>query len=423
MESDYFPVLLSALGLILFGCAVLIALRVIAGPRDLRRDDFLQLALTVVGRLLIVTGVVGALILMLLPAAIPAAVVAVIVLFRVLAGRHESQQRALLWVLTVSAERLIPLVPAIEAFARERRGVFGHRAQRLADLLREGVRLPDALRRTRGLVPRYALPLICVGQESGALAAALRQASADNAASDVKWHSIPSRLIYLCLVPIFAASILVFVMIKIVPEFARMFNEFDVELPEWTQRLIEVSWVFVSFSFLWAQLLLVLLAIALYVVLRYMRLIQWDLPGMGLLLRRLDTAVILESLALAVDHQRPIPEAVADLARSYPKASIRLRLHEVLRDLVHGADWCQSLLNHGLIKQADLAILQAAQRVGNLPWALGEMAQSNRRRLQYRLQAASNMLFPAVILIFGAIVMFVTAALFLPLITLIERMV
>ena len=67
------------------------------------------------------------------------------VLIEGLRARRASQRTALLWLLAVSTERSIPLVPAIEAFAVEQGGLFAARARRLAGWLAAGKSLPDAL--------------------------------------------------------------------------------------------------------------------------------------------------------------------------------------------------------------------------------------------------------------------------------------
>ena len=82
----------------------------------------------------------------------------------------------------------------------------------------------------------------------------------------------------------------------------------------------------------------------------------------------------------------------------------------------HGCAWHESLYRHGLIRKSDLAVLQSAERAGNLSWALRELADSNRRRLAYRLNAALQLLFPPAVLCFGAAVLFIVVAMFLPLI-------
>ena len=340
-----------------------------------------------------------------------------------LVKHRASRQYALLWLLTVAAERLIPLVPVVEAFARERGGPFAGRARHLANMLKAGVPLPDALQRLPGLLPADALPAIHVGYESGALAAALRRVSSARDFRQPLWLAMAGRLVYLITLVVFGIGVVAFMMYKIVPSFQAIFSDFDAELPAMTKLLISVSRAIVDWWFLLVPFFMLMVLLVFYVLLRYVGLTQWDLPGMGRLVRRLDAANVLDTLALAAEHRRPLPEAFATLARTYPKAAIRGRLRGVLADLQRGADWCESLFARGLIKRPDRAILQAAQRAGNLPWALREMADSNRRRLAYRLYALVQLLFPPFILAIGAAVMFIVVSLFVPLVSLIEALV
>ena len=101
-----------------------------------------------------------------------------------------TQQYGLLWLLTVSAERSMPLIPAIEAFARERGGSFGRRAKWLVEKLRAGVPLPDAFEQCPGLLPRYAMPAIRVGCETGSLAHALRRAAEVHNLDEPLWMGL-----------------------------------------------------------------------------------------------------------------------------------------------------------------------------------------------------------------------------------------
>jgi type II secretory pathway component PulF len=143
---------------------------------------------------------------------------------------------------------------------------------------------------------------------------------------------------------------------------------------------------------------------------------------LGRLTWKLHTATVLESLAIWVKSARPLPEAMAALARWYPRWPVRQRLGRVLADLTSGGDWSESLLRHQLIRPSDLAVLRAARRAGNLAWALNEIADSNRRRLAYRLQTLLQCVFPLVILGFGFAVMLFVVAFFMPLIALIQRL-
>lgn len=332
-----------------------------------------------------------------------------------------TQQYALLWVLTVAAERNMPLAPAVEAFGWERGGLFGWRIRRLARALGEGVPLAYALEKTPGVVPLHVLPLVRVGSQSGALATSLRHAATDYHLAGPVWQASIGKLTYLFVLPPLALLILTFVMLKIVPSFEKIFKDFGTALPPMTVVLMRVSYFMINYWFLFVPLCILPFLYA-HAVVRYFGWTRWDLPGMSRLTRRIDSALILDGLAMVAGQQRPLIDGVDVLADSHPKGYIRRRLRRAAADIRSGRNWCESLCSAGLIGRAETAILQAAQRVGNLSWALSEMADSNRRRLAYRVQAAVQVLFPFVILGMGLIVMFIVVALFAPLVSLIARL-
>ena len=340
----------------------------------------------------------------------------VVVVFRV----RRARQYSLIATLAVAAERQIPLIPAVDALAEERWGPARERTRQLADLLRAGWTLPDALARLRGLVPRRALLLIRMGQESDRLAASLREALAERETFSGLRSQMAARLWYLCGYLVCAILILTFIMIKIVPAFEKIFADFGRELPRLTQLMIGAANDFGPVLFPLC-LLASLLAIVLWALWFYDA-IPFRLPLLGQLTWRLHTATVLDSLALWVKSARPLPEAVATLARYYPSWPVRRRLAAVLADLTSGGDWGQSLLRHRLIGRADLAVLRAARQAGNLAWALGELADGGRRRLAYRLHTLLQCTFPLVILGFGLTVMAFVVAFFLPLIALINSL-
>jgi type II secretory pathway component PulF len=316
----------------------------------------------------------------------------------------------------------MPLGPAVETLARERAGAFSRRAGRLAKLLNLGVPLPDALEFCPGLLSANALPIVRVGSQSGALAPALRQAAKAKTWHDVVWASLMAKIAYVLMLPVFGVIVLTFVMVWIIPKFAKIFHDFGTELPQMTRWLIGASRFYFEFWYLLLPLYLAIGVLLLMAVMRYFGWIEADLPGMGRIVRRLDAARILESLAIVTDQKKPLAEGLATLAGTYPKPKVRNSLSFALHDMACGGDWAESLCRHGLFRRTDVALLQAAQRVGNLAWAMREIGDSNRRRFIYRLQAIVQAAFPPVVILLGLIVMFIVVSLFLPLVALIEKL-
>ena len=87
-----------------------------------------------------------------------------------------------------------------------------------------------------------------------------------------------------------------------------------------------------------------------------------------------------------------------------------------------GREWWRCLRWQGLIRTSEAAVLESAQRAGNLPWALRELAESGERQTIYRLQAWSQALFPLIVISLGGLVFLLAVAYFSPLIALIQEL-
>ena len=87
-----------------------------------------------------------------------------------------------------------------------------------------------------------------------------------------------------------------------------------------------------------------------------------------------------------------------------------------------GTDWIESLEKRGLIRSTDAEVLRSATAVGNLEWALDELAESCERRLAIRFQTVIQLLFPLVVITLGFVVFLFALAYFAPLVKLISEL-
>ncbi len=331
-------------------------------------------------------------------------------------------QRAFIRTMAIAAERKIPLAATARACAAERGAWPRQKMLLLAHMIESGVPLPEAFARSKGLFPDTAMPVLQIGCQTGTLAKALGQFSAAGSGIINIWGSITAKLLWAIMLLIYSVGIITFYMIKIVPAMQKIFADFEAELPWVTQLVIgasQANGLFLALGF-WGLVLLSLLA--LYSLLRYSGWIHFNLPGTGRLLRRLDMATVLESLSLVVERNQPMAPALATLALMYPKRGIRSRLHRVWMDVQSGGDWCHSLARHRLIKPKDEAVLQSAARVGNLGWAIRQLADSQRRRSIYRLQTMAQVVFPPLVILIGAFFAILVIGFFMPLVTLIQSL-
>jgi type II secretory pathway component PulF len=233
-------------------------------------------------------------------------------------------------------------------------------------------------------------------------------------------RSVFEKFVYLGLIINVLIGILLFLMLKIVPVFAKMFEEFELELPAMTQAVVASANFGVSYWFLLFPFVLVIMLLFFVGGLYYTGWLPRDVPGLNRLALRFDGAVVMRVLALTVRQGVSLPRMIGLLTDVYPRWSMRSRLLAAAARIEDGHDWCDSLLHAGIIGRHDAVVFKAATRVGNLAWALEEMAESTVRRMAYRLRLLLNVAFPLVLVLFGIAIAFYVVGLFMPLVSLIQ---
>ena len=420
MPKQYvFLVALGPLLMMIVGVAMLVAQsRVRWRARD-RRPGLMVLALAALGWSLLLIGLFASVMIMANVVAPLAFLATAIVLLEIRYHYQRMEQRSLLWVLTVAAERGIPLEQAARDFAAERRDWIGSRSLDLAEYLEAGLPLALAAQRSRLAFPSAILLAADMGQRAGNLGPALRQALSRDDTAETVLRSAVEELFYVTFLIAFGLCLWAFVMLKIVPAFCHIFKDFDVPLPAATQGMIAAARFVFDFWPLMVLVAAMLLVLLVRAVLYYAGMSAHILPGVGRLGRAADSAIVMRWLAVAVRGNRPVVEMLRLLAGYFPRRAIRRKLDWTAKRIDQGADWSETLAQAGLIRRAEVAVFNAAQRTGNLAWALDEMAQSSLRRAAYRLRAALGVVFPAVVLLLGAAAVLVALGCLSPLVALI----
>ncbi|MDG3004020.1 type II secretion system F family protein [Paludisphaera mucosa] len=335
---------------------------------------------------------------------------------------HASQQHALLWMLAIAAEHRMPLATTVEAFANQYRGWFRRRVLRLAALLDQGASLSFALRDVRGLASADSAMLVEMGEESGRLGPTLRRAAAIQSSRSAVGATLASQASYLLILLLITQVITGFLLYFIVPKFEAIFLDFGVALP--TSTKIMLSGAHFATSQLLVPIWLPLLTLGLLFIIP--RALTggagFDFPLIGRLFRRRHAALILRSLAMTAESKRPIEDGLHTLASRYPTRWVRRRIAAAEDEVRRGVDWREALARQGLIRATDHEVLNTAAAVGNLPWAMNDLADAADRRTALRMSLLAQAIWPFVILSLGALVMFLAVGFFAPLVELIGRL-
>src|SRR6185436_13106190 len=142
-----------------------------------------------------------------------------------------SQHRALLWSLAAAAQRGVPLAEAARAYADETLGDTGLRALALAESIERGETLSTAVRIARLRMGAAIQLAVRLGERLGLLGPAIGQQLHDTQHIDAAVRDVFGRFVYLAVVVIVMMGISTFLMLRIMPVYQRMFQEFGIRLP------------------------------------------------------------------------------------------------------------------------------------------------------------------------------------------------
>ncbi len=316
----------------------------------------------------------------------------------------------------------MPLMPAALAFVDQYRRSYRWRVQLFASLLNEGVPFDAALEQVPGILGDEAKVLVRTGLATGTLPKALRGAAALPLSRLSAWGGLAGRVAYLGWVLLVMQTITGFVLYFIIPKFEAIFKDFGVPLPQVTTMTIEASHFLIRYFYFLSPILLLLeVFVPLLLIVGFFGkfTLWWDVPLIDYVFRRRHSTVVLRALGLAIAGGKPITSGIVVLSEVYPSGWVRRRLREVRSDVENGLNWVDSLRFHRLIRPAEAGVLESAARVGNLEWALNEIADSSDRRLGYRLQFWLQFLTPLVLVGLGSLVFLLCVSFFIPLVNLI----
>ena len=326
-----------------------------------------------------------------------------------------SKQMALLRILAVAATERLEAAPLVAALASEHRGKYRRRLRRLAQRLTAGTPLADALEQTPGVLSDEEALAIRFGDQSGILPAMLSQLVNKPAGAESR---VVARLrqigFYLTMTITIFVFILSFMMIKIIPSFQAIFDDFDLDLPRLTILMIAISnWVVDSWFIIAIPLLVMLW---LWKSERSRRFFRRRISSRLIRpIAQLRSADLLSLLSVNARAGRPLSGAMSTLARYHFDTKIRHKLLFVRNEMEQGADAWNSMATARLLTPEEARALASSTTTDSRAWAMDRLADLRRSRVERRLDLYLSLLQPAVTLSLAAAVLFIALACLSPL--------
>ena len=344
-----------------------------------------------------------------------------------------------------------------------------------------GASLSEAMAKVPKVFDRLYINMIKAGEAGGSLELILRRLAEFKERSQKLKGQVIGALIYPIMVVLFTVAILTFIMLFIIPEFQKMFEEFGIELPAPTQLLMAISDRTVK---LWFLFPLIPISLILFVSLvnkfkagrMGWHLFLLKLPIMGKLVEKANLARTTRTLGALVASGVPIIEGLtitretsgnAMYEKVYSKVTDAIRQGETIAEpmKVHnkagfhpvamfffaatmslpplsilmikpdmwmlvaygcgvmtmlGFAWYFLNYKKPVIEDLVINMVDVGEETGELDVMLYKVADYYEEEVESLTEGMMKMIEPAMIIFLGLVVLFIVASLFMPLISIIS---
>src|SRR5574337_258222 len=138
------------------------------------------------------------------------------------------------------------------------------------------------------------------------------------------------------------------------------------------------------------------------------------LPLVGVLIRAANTARCTRTLALLTASAVPLLDSLQIGAQVMPNLPMRAAVKRAALKVREGGNFSRSLGESGYFPPVALRLIASGERAGELERMLDEAANQQQRELDRWMTTLTSVLGPLVILVVGAMVLFIVLAILLP---------
>jgi general secretion pathway protein F len=314
-------------------------------------------------------------------------------------------------------------LPIDEALAALGEQGEDERSRRLVVALRarvmEGAGLAAAFADYPESFPEIYRASIAAGEQSGRLSTVLERLADYAESRDALRQQMLTALAYPILLSLVAVAVVTGLLVYVVPQIVGVFASMKQELPLPTTVLIGLSellkrWGIVFF----VGFIAVLFALRFALRRDAVRMVwhRWllRLPLVGKLTRASNTARAARTLALLSASAVPLLDALAISAQVVPNLPMREALRRAAHKVREGGAFSRALADSGYFPPVAVRLIASGERSGQLERMLDEAAAHQARELDRWLAVLTAVLGPAVILLVGAMVLFIVLAILLP---------
>ena len=289
-------------------------------------------------------------------------------------------------------------------------------------LVREGTTLSEALEK-QGVFPKVYTVSVLAGEKSGNLSGVLEYYVAYQRVTTGLKKKLISTLIYPAILVCASAGIVTYLVSAVIPKFAGLYNDLNINLPEATRILLAVTVTYRPYL-LGVIALLTLIGLGTYAWSRSdqgglaLERIRMRLPLIGDTLTKFQFAQFCRTLSTLLAGGTPLVQAMETSGGAIKSRLVSGAIVQGAQLVREGQSLHNGLQSTGLVPDLALEMIEVGEASGALAPMLGSVAEFYEEEVNNNLTNLVALVEPAILVFMAILIAFILVALYLPMFSL-----
>ena len=337
----------------------------------------------------------------------------------------------------------LPILRSLRILEQQQKpGMLRVALRNVAEDVEGGATLSEAMARHPKVFDRLYTNMIAAGEAGGVLDVILQRLADFMEKAQKLKRKVIGAMIYPISVISFAGAIVSGIMVFVVPKFKTIFADFDTELPGVTQMLLGASSFMVGKTTDangeevamavpgWAMILFS--PIILFIIWKGIRrfkggryaldVVKLKMPILGTILSKTAIARFTRTLGTLIAAGVPILEALVitrDTSGNEVYVRALARVHDSIRE---GESFAAPLKASKVVDSIVVNMVDVGEETGDLDKMLMKVADNFDEEVEVLVAGLVSLLEPVMVIVLGGIVGFIVVALFLPMVSLVNKL-
>lgn len=320
----------------------------------------------------------------------------------------------------------LPIIRGLKILASQmKKGLLKKTTLKVIEDIEGGNTLSGALAKHPRVFDKLYINIVRAGEVSGSLDVILQRLADFREKIERLVRKIISAMIYPTVVAIVAAGILIGLMIFIIPNFAKIFEELNLELPTPTKMLITFSmilktqWMFIP-SVPFGTFVLYKIAGKIKKVRLLIDKTKFKLPIFGTIINKSTVSRFTRTLATLTSSGVPILDALNNVKEASGNAAMAQAIQHVHDSIRSGESITKPLRASKICNEMVVNMVEVGEETGELDKMLTKVADNYDDEVDRAVEAMVSLIEPIMIVFLGGSVGFIVIAMFVPLIKLMQ---